>query len=181
MGISVSLSFFTLTQIMKKIWICAIFCLFANTAGNSAVQIYEPYINNLPFIQSFKDTMPSDSLTTKKLMQKAPIRNKSVQSKDYHYGKYNLLSFIFAMLSVFCLVLLFAIIPLQLSVVMVFLYLLHAVFIVLSFLKGLKGIKETKMKILGYIGLITSSCFGLTLLFGIGYLALILLLFILGG
>lgn len=166
---------------MKKIWICTIYCLFVCTAGNSIVQLYRPYINNFPYIQSFRDTLPSDSLTTKELMQKAPIRNKSVQLKDYHYGKNNLLSFIYAVISVFCLVLMIAIIPLQLSVVMVFLYLLHAVFIVISFLKGLKGIKETKMKILGYIGLITSGCFGMLLVFGLLYMSLIAILLILSG
>lgn len=134
-------------------------------AGNTAYFLVADTIAPLPI-----DSIPHPT-----------VRSKSVQSRDYSYGKNNLLSFVYAVLSVFCLILFFFIGPLNWVPVMIILYAGHIGFSVLGLLKGIKGIKEKKMRILGYAGLITSGCFGVTLLIGLATLALSLFIFLLGG
>lgn len=173
--------FYYFKQIMKKSCLTLFFLIFLYNIGENATR--KTY--NLPIYNNFStvltDTIIPGEKKAKTIKSETQKRSKSIQSKDYSYGKNNLLSFLFATLAVFCLVLLIALIPLNLPFLYILLYIVHAGFVVMSFFKGLKGIKEEKMKILGYIGLLTSGCFSLSLIFGLFYLSVIVILFILGG
>lgn len=178
-------AFFSLQHCMKKTRLTILLVVFIFSIGNNAVRKTDNYpINGYQLAENFIDTIPGEeSQPTKDIYfsPKVSKRTKSVQAKDYAYGKNNLLSFIFAVLSIFCMVLFVATVPLQLPVLMVILYIGHATFLVLSFLKGLKGLKEKKMNILGLLGIIYSSCFGFSMLIGLAVLAFSLLILLLGG